>query len=73
MSCQYNILSWSRDITNGFLSMHEIMLLSLMIGGLSGLVGNAAKNNLAKHLSIWISKTGGKKMAQLIIAKIVSI
>ncbi len=73
ISGEYNILTYSRDITTGFLNMHEIMLLSLMIGGLSGLVGNEAKNNLSKHLSIWISKTGGQKMAQLVIAKIVII
>jgi Na+/H+ antiporter NhaC len=73
ISGEYNMLSWSHDITNGFLTMHEIMLLSLMIGGLSGLVGKSAKAKLAKNLSAWISKRGGQKMAQLVIAKIVSI
>jgi Na+/H+ antiporter NhaC len=68
----YSILQLSGDLTKGFASMQEIMLLSLMVGGLSGLVGSDSKE-LAKHLGNWISKHGSKRMAQLVIAKIVSI
>lgn len=68
----YGLLDLSRDITNGFANMQEIMILSLMVGGLSGLSGSATKE-LALHLGEWISKHGSKRMAQLVIAKIVSI
>lgn len=34
----YSILTLSTDIANGFASMHEITLLSLLVGGLSGLL-----------------------------------
>lgn len=34
----YSILTLSKDITDGFASMHEITVLSLLVGGLSGLL-----------------------------------
>lgn len=69
----YNLLDLGQDITKGFLSMHEIMLLSLMVGGLSGLVGDQARKNLAQSLTNWASKRNSQKLAQFLIAKIVSI
>ncbi len=68
----YDPFVYSQDIAKGFASVQEIMLLALLVGGLSGLAG---KNNLelATFLSKMISKHGGQKMAQLVIAKIVSI
>lgn len=68
----YSILDLSKDITIGFKSMHDIMLLSLLIGGLSGLSQKGSKQ-LAQKLGDWISKKGSKTFAQLVIAKIVSI
>jgi Na+/H+ antiporter NhaC len=68
----YNILNFNQNLYSGFSSMQEIMILSLMVGGLSGLSGNAAKD-LANKLSLWIEKHGSKIIAQLMIAKIVSI
>lgn len=68
----YNILSFCGDIEEGFSSMQEIMLLSLLVGGLSGLAGNSAKE-LSATLSSWIGKKGGKRISQLMIAKVVSI
>ena len=68
----YNILAFTNDISKGFSSMQEIMLLSLLVGGLSGLASNSQKEFAAK-LSEWISAKGSKRMAQLVIAKIVSI
>ena len=69
----YNVLTLGNDITNGFASMYDIMTLSLMVGGLSGLAGEGAKE-LAHYLSKWIAKIGGgPRVAQLLIAKIVSI
>jgi Na+/H+ antiporter NhaC len=69
----HDLLFLSNNITTGFTSMHEIMLLSLMVGGLSGLASKGAKE-LTNYLSSWIAKLqGGSKMAQLFIAKIVSV
>lgn len=69
----YDLISLGQDITKGFMSMHEIMLLSLMVGGLSGLIGDKARKNLTDKLTSWASKRNSKKLAQLLIAKIVSI
>ncbi len=68
----YDILQLSQDITKGFASMHEIMLLSLLVGGLSGLSSRSSKL-LAEKLGDWISKHGSAKMAQIVMAKIASI
>lgn len=68
----YTLLQFNQDIIRGFAGMQEIMLLSLMVGGLSGLAGKSSKA-LAKHLSDWVSKRGSVKVAQFVIAKIVSV
>lgn len=68
----YTIFNLGSGMTKGFASMQEIMLLSLLVGGLSGLSGGDSKR-IAKDLGDWISRHGSKKMAQLVIAKIVSI
>ncbi|MDR3550819.1 MAG: Na+/H+ antiporter NhaC family protein, partial [Candidatus Babeliales bacterium] len=69
----YTLFALSADIIKGFMSMHEIMVLSLMVGGLSGLAGSGSKQ-LTVRLSEWISKVGGKqKTAQLVIAGIVGV
>lgn len=68
----YEFLKLSQDIIKGFSGMQEIMLLSLLVGGLSGLSNHASKD-LSKLLGDWVSKKGGVKMAQLLIAKIVSV
>ncbi len=68
----YGVLTYSQDIAKGFASVQDIMLLSMMVGGLSGLAGRGSKQ-LAAHLAEWISKYGSQKMAQLVIAQIVSI
>jgi Na+/H+ antiporter NhaC len=68
----YEMLRLSQDITKGFSSMQEIMLLSLMVGGLSGLSGEAS-TKLAKHLGEWTSNRKNIKLAQFMIAKIVAI
>ncbi len=68
----YEVLKMTQDVTKGFASMQEIMLLSLMVGGLSGLAGNTSAK-LAKNLGEWVSKKGSIKLAQFMIAKIVSI
>jgi Na+/H+ antiporter NhaC len=68
----YNVFNLSKDITAGFNSMNEIMLLSLMVGGLSGLAGKSSKE-IGAYFSKIIAKHGNYKLAQLTIAKIVSI
>jgi Na+/H+ antiporter NhaC len=68
----YSIITFCKDIFQGFQSMNEIMLLSLMVGGLSGLTSDGSKE-LTKKLADWIARHGGKRMAQFVIAKIVSI
>jgi Na+/H+ antiporter NhaC len=69
----YNFMTLNTHITKGFSSMYEIMLLSLLVGGLSGLSTKGAEI-FKKTILSWISKwNGGQKMAQLFIAKIVTI
>jgi Na+/H+ antiporter NhaC len=70
----HGLLFFNQNIIKGFTTMNEIMLLSLMVGGLSGIIGKESSKELANHLSNWISKKrGGQKTAQMFIAKIVSI
>ena len=70
----YNLLIFSQSIYKGFTSMNEIMLLSLMVGGLSGLAGKNFTKETADKLSAWISKrNAGDRVSQLIIAKLVSL
>jgi Na+/H+ antiporter NhaC len=67
----HDLLFFNQNIVKGFASMQEIMLLSLMVGGLSGLVGNGIKE-LASELTNWIeARRGGQKLAQFFIAKTV--
>lgn len=68
----YGFFAFCKDVSKGFASMHEIMLLSLLVGGLSGLAGGSRKQ-LADDLGKWISAQESKRIAQLLIAKIVSI
>lgn len=70
----YGILELSKNLNQGFASIHEIMLLSLMVGGLSGLTGKSVTQNLANSLSVWmVKRNSGPKMTQFLIAKLVSI
>lgn len=68
----YTFLTFSQNMTTGFSSMHEIMLLSLLIGGLSGLSGKGVQH-ITSAINEFISIRGGVRMAQLAIAKVVSI
>lgn len=70
----HGILFLSQKLTNGFHSMHDIMLLSLMVGGLSGLAGSKFSKDTVDKLSRLIDKmNGGKKISQLVIGAVVSI
>ena len=70
----FDILIFSQSLNKGFISMNEIMLLSLMVGGISGLTGKEFTQEVANRLSAWIDrKNAGPKLIQLLIAKLVSI
>lgn len=65
-------LALSQHVTKGFASMYDIMLLSMLVGGLSGLSAHGV-TALAARLSRWIDRHGSQRMAQLVMAKIVSL
>lgn len=70
----HGILFMSSKLTEGFHSMNDIMLLSLMVGGLSGLAGSKFSKDTVDKLSRLIDKmNGGKKFSQLVIGVVVSI
>ena len=71
---EHGILFLSSKITAGFHSMNDIMLLSLMVGGLSGLAGSKFSKETVVKLSRVIEKLkGGRRVAQLAIGAVVSI
>ncbi|MDZ5762129.1 Sodium:proton antiporter family protein [Candidatus Cyrtobacter comes] len=73
-SDNFGIIIFNQSLNKGFISMNEIMLLSLMIGGLSGLTGKEFALDVANGLSTWLDKkNAGPKFIQLLIAKLVSI
>ena len=72
LTINYTIINFSQNIIQGFTSMQEIMLLSLLIGGLSGLISKGTEQ-LAQHLAILKSKYNSKIITQLIIAKMACV
>ncbi len=70
----FGLLIFSQSLNKGFISMNEIMLLSLMVGGLSGLTGKEFTKEVVHKLSAFIDRKNiGPKCTQLLIAKLVSI
>lgn len=70
----YDLFAFNKDLRNGFAGMQEIMLLSLLVGGLSGLNGKGMTSYTANEASAYINrKKFGPKVAQCIIAATVSI
>jgi Na+/H+ antiporter NhaC len=70
----HGVLFLSQKLTDGFHSMHDIMLLSLMVGGLSGLAGSKFSKDTVDKLSRLIDKmNGGKRLSQLVIGAVVSV
>lgn len=67
----YSLFLMCQHISQGFASMHEIIFLSLMVGGLAGLTKHGAKY-LTQFLEKFISFTGSRRVAQLVIAQTVS-
>lgn len=73
IATDYPVLALAQSIANGFTSMQEILLLSLLIGGLSGLMAPATRR-LTQQLTAWLTKWEvGYKPAQFLIAAIVSL
>ena len=68
----YTILAFAQDISSGFSDMNEIMLLSILIGGLSGLSNHNPKE-LAEKISNLLPKNAGKRSAELVIAALASL
>ena len=70
----FGVLAFSQSMNKGFISMNEIMLLSLMVGGLSGLTGKQFTKEIVNRLSTFIERNNiGPKFTQLLIAKLVSV
>ena len=70
----WSIISFSKCLNDGFISMNEIMILSLLVGGLSGLTGKEFIQKIIQGLCSWIDKKNvGVRSIQLLIAKIVSL
>ncbi len=68
----YSFMQFAQDISKGFHEMHEIMLLSILIGALSGL-SNQNSKDLAQDISKLLPKNAGKKAAELLISLLVSL
>lgn len=68
----YSILQFTQDISKGFHEMHEIMLLSILIGALSGL-SNQNSKELAQDISKLLPQNAGKRAAELLISLLVSL
>ena len=68
----YTILAFAQDISTGFRDMNEIMLLSILIGGLSGLSNHNPKE-LAEKIANLLPKNAGKRSAELVIAALASL
>lgn len=69
----YSLLSFNNDVVKGFAGMHEIIVLSLAVGGLSGLMEKSI-SDFAKKIEFFLEKTKNpKKIVLAIIAGIVSI
>ena len=65
----YTILAFAQDISTGFRDMNEIMLLSILIGGLS----NHNPKELAEKIANLLPKNAGKHSAELVIAALASL
>ncbi|MBM4212022.1 MAG: sodium:proton antiporter [Gammaproteobacteria bacterium] len=66
----YSVLHSFKGIQLGFLSMADITLLSLMIAGLSGLIGRDVIVNIGAKLSAWVEQRGDARLAQFLMIKL---
>ena len=75
MYYDYSIVTFSNDIYQGFASMNEIMILSLLVGGLSGLLQNQGiiKMLVDRIDKMLINRKSSQKYSLYIISAIVSL
>ncbi len=74
-SSDYNIINLSKDIYKGFLSMNEILILSMFIGGLSNVIsgqGGLEKITLV-FKKIFFKKRKSAKRAELTISSLIAV
>jgi Na+/H+ antiporter NhaC len=71
----YCVLNFCNDINAGFLKVYGVLLLGLMVGGLSGLIGSDAVKEVARIVSEKIGKKGrsDSRLPQFIIGGLASI
>ena len=67
---EYNVIIYSKDIYTGFISVNEVMLLSLFIGGLIHL---AKEKELSSIIKLINKLDFGKRSGKFIISSLVSI
>ena len=68
---EYGLDKCVLDIARGFTDVHEIMILSILIGGMSGLIGRDAVNQIAIRIEQWMhGKESGRREAELVIASL---
>ncbi len=70
---EYTFTQYAQDIYQGFLSMHEIMVLSLFVGGLGGMLRDQGASQILFQKLARIIKTGNTaRRAELMLAGIAS-
>lgn len=72
----YSLELFGSTIQSGFLSMFEIVVLSLMVGGLSGLSGTAGIDALINRIVHWMGRKSKRVrtiVGQFVIAGVVSL
>ena len=69
-SGDYSVLQGIKSIQVGFIGMADIVMLSLMIGGLTGLMGKEVMLGIGLRLAGWVQRFGDARMAQFLMIKL---
>ncbi|MDR2252082.1 MAG: hypothetical protein LBD98_04615 [Endomicrobium sp.] len=69
----YGMTKFCNDINAGFLKVYGVLLLGLMVGGLSGLVGSDTVKEVARIISEHLRDKTESKMPQFIIGGLASM
>jgi Na+/H+ antiporter NhaC len=69
----YSMMKFCNDINTGFLKVYGVLLLGLMVGGLSGLIGRDAVKEVAHIISERLRNKTESKMPQFIIGGLASM
>ena len=71
---EYSVIKFAKDIYTGFASMNEIMILSLLVGGLSNLIKDqGGLDYITSKIKNMIGKSKNSKVAEIMIAAIASL